>query len=129
MQLDIVSNLFSIIHNAESVRKRECIINPISKFAGNILRVLQREGYVGEFEYIDDGRGGKFRIQLLGRINKSRSVTPRFPVGVSDLADEAKRLLPSRDMGIIIVSTSSGLKTHRECLKERVGGVLVGYVY
>ncbi|MFQ5711692.1 MAG: 30S ribosomal protein S8 [Candidatus Geothermarchaeales archaeon] len=129
MQLDVVSNLFSAIYNAERVRKKECLVNPISKFSGNILRILQKEGYVGEFEYIDDNRGGKFRIQLLGRVNKCGAIRPRFPVGVSDLIDHAKRLLPSRDIGIIIISTPLGLMTHRECLEKNVGGVLIGYVY
>lgn len=126
---DITSDLFSTLQNAELVGKRECIIKPFSKLSENILRVLQREGYIGEFEYIDDGRGGKFRVQLLGRITRSKSIRPRFPVKVSEIIDWAKKCLPARDVGIIIISTSKGVMTHRECLEKRIGGVLLGYVY
>jgi small subunit ribosomal protein S8 len=37
--------------------------------------------------------------------------------------------LPSRDIGILVISTSKGLKTHTECIKEGIGGVLIAYVY
>lgn len=125
---DIISDLFSTLQNAEMVGKRECIIKPFSKLSENILRVLQREGYIGEFEYIDDGKGGKFRVQLLGRITKSKSIRPRFPVKVSEITEWAKKCLPSREVGIIIISTPQGVFTHRECLEKHIGGVLLGYV-
>ena len=63
--LNVLSNLFTTIHNNESRRKRECTVLPASKFASETLRVLQKHRYIGEFEQIDDGRAGKFRIQLL----------------------------------------------------------------
>jgi len=126
---DIISNLFVSLQNAEMVGKRECIVKPFSKLSENILRVLQKEGYIGEFEFIDDGKGGKFRIQLLGRIAKSRAIRPRFPVKVSEIVDWAKKCLPARDVGVIIISTPKGVMTHRECLEKNLGGVLLGYVY
>lgn len=129
MQLDIVSNLFSALLNAENARKRECIVAPTSKLAGNVLRLLQKEGYIGEFEFIDDGRGGKFRIQLLGRINNCGSIKPRFPVKADKLLDWVKNYLPAKDVGVVVISTSQGLLNHRECLEKGIGGVLIGYVY
>jgi small subunit ribosomal protein S8 len=128
-ELDIVSNLFSAIQNSENARKSECLIAPTSKTAGNVLRVLQKEGYIGEFEFIDDGRGGKFRIQLLGRVNRCGSIKPRFPVKSKNLLNWVRNYLPSRDMGIVILSTSKGLLTHKECLGENIGGLLIGYLY
>jgi small subunit ribosomal protein S15Ae len=41
-------------------------------------------GYIGEFEIIDDHRGGKIVIQLNGRLNKCGVISPRFNVGVDD---------------------------------------------
>ena len=128
-QMDTISNMMSAIKNAEMVRKKEVIVKPASKLAGEVLRIMQREGYVGEIEYIDDGRGGKFRVQLLGRINSCGAIKPRFPVKKTEILDYAKQYLPSRDVGILIISTSKGLKTHVECMKEGIGGVLIAYVY
>jgi len=119
----------SAIKNAEIVRKKEVIVKPASKLAGEVLRIMQREGYIGEIEYIDDGRAGKFRVQLLGRINNCGSIKPRFPVKKDEILEYAKQYLPSRDLGILIISTSKGLKTHIECMKEGIGGVLIAYVY
>jgi small subunit ribosomal protein S8 len=68
--LNVLSNLFTTVYNNESRRKRECIVVPASKFASEVLRVMQKHRYIGEFEQIDDGRAGKFRIQLLAKINK-----------------------------------------------------------
>ncbi len=129
MPQDIVSNLLSAIQNAEHARKRECVVTPTSKVVGNVLRLLQKEGYIGEFEFIDDGKGGKFRVQLLGRINKCGSIKPRFSVKVNEILDQAKGFLPSREMGVIIISTPRGLINHRECIENNTGGVLIGYVY
>ena len=53
---------------------------PASKFASEVLRVMQKHRFIGEFEQVDDGRSGKFRIQLLAKINKCGIVTPRFSV-------------------------------------------------
>lgn len=129
MGISIISNLFSAIQNAERARKNECITSSSSHLTQSILHILQLEGYIGEFEFIDDGRGGKFKIQLLGRINRCGSITPRFPIKIKDILNRAKQHLPARDVGIVIVSTPKGLKNHNECIQENIGGVLIGYVY
>lgn len=128
MSRDLVSGLFTTLQNNEAVRNRECIY-PASKLIANILRVLQRHGYVGAFEYIEDGRGGKFRIQLLGRINRSAPIRPRYSVRKNEYDEWEKRYLPSRDIGILIVSTNKGVFSHIEAKKMNIGGKLLGYVY
>ncbi len=128
-QLDVLSNLMSAIQNAEDVRKKYVIIYPASKLAVNVLRVLQKYGYIGEIEIIEDGRGDKIKVELLGRINKCGAIRPRFPVEKEEILNFAKKYLPSRDLGVLVVSTSKGLKTHVECLEENIGGVLLAYVY
>ena len=90
---------------------------------------MQKHGYIGEFEYIDDGRSGKFRVQLLGRINKCRAIKPRFPVKVREFEEWEKRFLPSRDIGILIVSTPQGVMSHREAKAKGIGGRLLAFVY
>ena len=81
------------------------IISPASKLLGRVLRIMQLNGYIGEFEFIDDGRQGKFKVQLMGRINKCGSVKPRFAVKVNEFENWEKKFLPSRNVGIMVVST------------------------
>ena len=127
--MDVVANGLIIIKNAEIRRKKECVIYPASKLLGNILRVMQKYGYIGEFEYIDDGRSGKFKVQLLGRINKCAAIKPRFPVKVKEFEEWEKRYLPARDVGILLVSTPQGVMSHHEAKKKGIGGCLIAYVY
>jgi small subunit ribosomal protein S8 len=84
---------------------------------------------VGEFEFIDDGRTGKFKVQLLGRINKCGAVRPRFSVRVNEFEMWEKKFLPSRDVGMLIVSTSRGVLSHREAMEKDIGGRLLAFVY
>lgn len=126
---DIVADALSTIYNNEVRRKPECVISGASKLCGAVLKVMQKEGYIGEIEFIDDGRGGKYRVQLLGRINKCGAIKPRFPVKVKEIDEWAKKFLPSREVGILVISTPKGVMTHTEAKKEHVGGVLVAYVY
>jgi small subunit ribosomal protein S8 len=127
--LNVLSNLFTTVYNNESRRKRECIVIPASKFASEVLRVMQKHRYIGEFEQIDDGRAGKFRIQLLAKINKCGIVTPRFSVKKEEYFGWERQFLPAYTMGILLVSTSKGIMSHHEARAEGLGGVLVGYVY
>ena len=83
--MEPLSNMFSSLLNNEKRHKHECIVYPASKLMGHVLRVMQKYGYVGEFEFIDDGRGGKFKVQLLGRINDCGSVRPRFSTAMIEL--------------------------------------------
>lgn len=127
--MNLLANTLSAIKNAEMRNKKECIVYPASKFVGSVLKVIQKHAYIGEFERIDDGRGGKFRIQLLGRINDCGIIKPRLGVSYHELVKYESKYLPSRDIGLLILSTSKGIMTSRECMENRIGGVLLCYVY
>jgi small subunit ribosomal protein S8 len=127
--LNILSNLFTTLYNNEMRRKRECIVLLASKFSSEVLRVMQKQRYIGEFEQVDDGRLGKFRIQLLAKINKCGIITPRFSVKKDRYLDWERQFLPSYNMGILIVSTSKGIMSHHDAQNEGLGGALIGYVY
>lgn len=127
--MDTIANGLTTIVNNEMRNKRECVISPASKLLGKVLRVMQLSGYIGEFEFIDDGRSGKFKVQLLGRINKCAAVRPRFPVGIDEFEEWEKKFLPSRDIGILVVSTSRGVLSHKEAKKRNIGGRLLAFAY
>lgn len=127
--MDILSNTLSTIMNNELRNKRECIVSPASKLVGNVLRVLQQNGYVGKFEFIDDGRFGKFDVQLLGRVNKCGAIRPRYSIKLSNIEQWEKKFLPSKELGILILSTPEGVLSHNDALQKSVGGILLAYVY
>jgi len=127
--MDTLTNGLITVINNEMRNKRECIISPASKILGRVLRIMQLNGYIGEFEFIDDGRSGKFKVQLLGRINKCGAIKPRFSVKVGEFENWEKKFLPSRDVGIMVVSTSKGVIAHREAEEKNMGGRLLAFVY
>ena len=128
MRHDILSDVFNVIKIAENVGKRECIV-PASRVVRDVLKIMQANGYIGTFEYIDDGKGGKFKVKILGKINEAKAIRPRFNVKKNEFIKWEKRFLPSVNDGILIVSTSSGIMTHRDAKKLNIGGLLLGYVY
>src|SRR2546427_13160151 len=98
--MEQIQTIFSPTLNNKRRHKHYYNVSPASKLMGQVLRVMQKYGYVGEFEFVDDGRGGKFKIQLLGRVNNCGSVRPRFSSTVTEYEKWGKRYLPSRDVGI-----------------------------
>lgn len=129
MLLDPLADAMSIIKNAESVGKPECIIHPASKLIGTTLKVMADRGYIGEFEFIDDGKSGMFRVKLLGRINRCGVIKPRFATKAIELEKWEKRYLPARNFGVLILSTSKGVMAHSDARAQSIGGQLLAYVY
>ena len=128
MRHDLVADTFSIVKNAEAIGKGACV-TPASKLVKNILTIMRKNGYIGDFESIDNGRGGLFRITLLGRINDCGVIKPRFSVPRKDFISWEKRFLPASASGVLIVSTSQGVMGHEDVKKKNIGGKLLGYVY
>lgn len=129
VMMDTLANALATVKNNETRGKRECIIYPSSKLIVEVLKVMRKAGYIGEVEYIEDGRGGKLRVQLLGRINDCGVVKPRLSVKRDEYERWKERYLPARDIGLLIVSTSSGVMSHREAEEKGLGGALLAYVY
>jgi small subunit ribosomal protein S8 len=128
-EMDTLANGLTTIMNNEMRNKRECVISPASKLLGRVLRIMQLNGYIGEFEFVDDGRSGKFKVQLLGRINKCGAIKPCFAVKVDEFEEWEKKFLPSREVGLLIISTPRGVLSHREAKEKRIGGRLTAFVY
>lgn len=128
-RLNPIADAMSTIKNAADAGRSTCIAEPASKLLGAMLSIMKEEGYIGDFEFVDDGRGGQFRITLAGRINKCGSITPRFNVKLSDLEFWETQYLPAKNFGILLLSTSKGVLSHEHARKEGIGGELLGYVY
>ena len=86
-------------------------------------------GYIGEFEIIDDHRAQKIVVELNGRLNKCGVISPRFDVEVSEIEKWIVNLLPSRQFGHIVMSTTYGIMTHEEARRKKTGGKVLGFFY
>ena len=126
---NILANLFTTLFNTEDRRKDSCIVVPTSKLSIEVLNTLKKEGYIGEFERIDDKRGGKFKIKLLAKISKCGAITPRFKVKKDEYGVWERQFLPSYDRGMLLVTTNQGVMSHKEAVDKNIGGFLIGYVY
>ena len=75
---------------------------------------LVKSGYIGEFEIVDDHRGGKIVVELIGRLNKCGVISPRFDLTLGAIEQWTNNLLPSRQFGYIVMTTSLGIMDHEE---------------
>lgn len=129
MLIDPLADALSNLKNSENAGILTCVIKPASKLIGKVLRVMQEYGYIGEFEFVDDGKSGKFKVKLLGKLNNCGVITPRYPVGKRDFEKFEKRYLPATGFGVLAVSTPRGVMSHYEAKEKGIGGRLLAFVY
>ena len=129
MQNDPLNDAMSTIKNASMVGKNECVIKPSSKLIGRVLKVMQESGYIDQFEFVEDGKAGVFKVKIEGRINNCGVIKPRYSVKKVDLEQWESRYLPAQDFGVLILSTTEGVISHVQARELGVGGKLLAFVY
>jgi len=127
--MDPLANALNHLSNCERVGKKVVYIKPASKLIGRVLKVMQDNGYIGNFEYIEDGKSGIYKVELIGHINKCGAVKPRYAVKRNEFEKFEKRYLPAKGFGLLIVSTPKGLMSHDEAKSKGIGGRLISYIY
>merc|ERR1712226_1741616 len=85
VRMSTLADALKSISNAEKRGKRQVLIRPSSKVILRFLSVMQKHGYIGEFEQVDDHRSGKVVVNLIGRINKCGVISPRFDVSIDEM--------------------------------------------
>jgi small subunit ribosomal protein S8 len=129
MQSDPLNDAMTVMKNASSDGKSECVIRPSSKLIGRVLKVMQDHGYINQFEYVEDGKAGEFRVMLKGAINDCGIIKPRYSVKRDDLEKFESRFLPAQDFGVLIMTTTAGVITQEQAKDLGIGGKLLAYVY
>ncbi|GAA5809897.1 ribosomal 40S subunit protein S22A [Mucor flavus] len=129
VRVSVLQDCLKNINNAEKRGKRQVLVRPSSKVIVKFLTVMQKHGYIGEFEIIDDHRSGKIVIQLNGRINKCGVISPRFNIKLGEIEKWTANLLPARQFGYIILTTAAGIMDHEEARQKHAGGKVLGFFY
>ncbi|MDC7950790.1 30S ribosomal protein S8 [Methanomassiliicoccaceae archaeon COG_1] len=129
MQSDPLNDALCVIKNASVNGKAECTIAPSSKLIGRVLKVMQDSGYINQFEYVEDGKAGKFRVLLKGAINNCGVIKPRTSVKMTDIEKYEARFLPAQDFGVLILTTTRGVVAQDAAKELGIGGKLLAYVY
>jgi small subunit ribosomal protein S8 len=124
---DPIADMLTRIRNALRINSGQVSIKA-SKICEGIAAVLKQEGYIEDFDRIDDSRQGLLRINLKydpeGRpiINEITRVS-RPGRRVYSPVERLPRVLGG--MGVAIVSTSKGVMSDRNCRKDNVGGEIL----
>ena len=105
---------------------------PASKMKKSIAEILLNEGYIKNYQVIDDGTQGIIRITLKYLPGKEKAIQGLRRVSKPGLrvyagADELPRVL--KGLGIAIISTSKGVMTDKEARKQHVGGEVLAFVW
>lgn len=127
--MNVLADALKSINNAEKRGKRQVLIRPSSNVIIKFLKVMMKHGYIGEFEVVDDHRAGKIVVNLTGRLNKCGVISPRFNVKLTDLEKYMRNLLPSRQFGYVVLTTSGGIMDHEEARRKHLGGKILGFFF
>jgi small subunit ribosomal protein S8 len=128
---DPIADMLTRIRNAQ-IAKHDSVTMPASNMKKSIAKLLQEEGYIKSYEFIDDGLQGNIKITLK-YLDKKQPVI----VGLKRISKPGLRVYASCEdlpkvlggLGIAIISTSKGIMTDKAARKENLGGEVLCYVW
>lgn len=128
---DPIADFLTRIRNANMVR-HESLEVPASKIKVDIANILKNEGFIKNFEVIEDDKQNVIRVFLKYGSNNERVITGLKRISKPGLRVYAKtgeipRVL--NGLGIAIVSTSEGVITDKEARAKNIGGEVLAYVW
>lgn len=68
-------------------------------------------------------------IELTGRLNKCGVISPRYDLKLKNFEKFIYNILPSRQFGFVVLTTTYGILDHQEAIKKHIGGKVLGYFY
>jgi small subunit ribosomal protein S8 len=128
---DPIADMLTRIRNANTVRHKSVEI-PGSNIKKSIAEILKNEGFIRDYEFIEDGKQGIIRAFLKYGPNEEKVIT-----GIKRISKPGLRVYAGKDeipkvlggLGIAIISTSKGLLSDKDARKFNVGGEVLCYVW
>ncbi|HOB12269.1 MAG TPA: 30S ribosomal protein S8 [Syntrophomonadaceae bacterium] len=128
---DPIADFLTRIRNGNMVM-HETVEVPGSKIKMSIANIMKEEGYIKDYEYIEDGKQGIIRIYLKYGPNKEKVIT-----GIKRISKPGLRVYVKKDeiprvlggLGTAVISTSKGLMTDKEARKAGLGGEVICYIW
>ncbi len=128
---DPIADMLTRIRNANIVFRDQVEV-PGSKIKRAIAEILKQEGFIRDYQWIEDGRQGKIRIFMKYGPNRERVI-----IGLRRVSKPGLRVYSSKDrlprvlggLGVAILTTPKGVLTDKQARKEGVGGEVLCYVW
>jgi small subunit ribosomal protein S8 len=128
---DPIADMLARLRNATTAYKDD-VTMPSSKMKVAIADILKREGYIKEFGVERGDLGPLLKIELKYGPNREKTIA-----GLKRISKPGLRIYAKRDsiprvlggLGIAIISTSNGLVTDKQAMRQRVGGEVLAYVW
>jgi small subunit ribosomal protein S8 len=128
---DPIADMLTRIRNA-NMALHPVVEIPGSKIKRNLAEILKAEGFIKDYEWIEDNKQGILRIHLKYGANRQRVIT-----GLKRISKPGLRVYAGKDelpkvlggLGIAVISTSQGLVTDKVARKLGVGGEVICYVW
>ncbi|QGU00792.1 SSU ribosomal protein S8p (S15Ae) [Candidatus Syntrophocurvum alkaliphilum] len=128
---DPIADFLTRIRNGNMVM-HETVEVPSSKVKLSIADIMKEDGYIKDYEYIEDGKQGIIRVYLKYGNNKEKVITGLKRISKPGLRvyvkkDEIPRVLGG--LGTAVISTSKGIMTDKNARKSGLGGEVVCYIW
>ncbi|WP_406678760.1 30S ribosomal protein S8 [Moorella sp. ACPs] len=128
---DPIADFLTRIRNANMVYQEKVEV-PASKMKRAIAEIMKNEGYIKNYEYIEDNKQGILRIYLKYGPNKEKVIT-----GIKRISRPGLRIYARKGeipkvlggLGVAIISTSKGILTDKQARREGVGGEVICYIW
>ena len=128
---DVIADMLTRIRNANS-SKHETVDIPASGVKKAIADILKEEGYISDFQIIEDGKQGIIRIILKYGPGKSKVIQGLRRVskpGLRIYTNSEDMPVVMKGLGIAIISTSKGIMTDKKARRAHVGGEVLAFVW
>ncbi len=126
MSHDVVADALNMIRNAKKAGKENVEIKIISNLLIEILKIMKQEKAIKKYKI--DAKEKSITLTI-GELSDCKAIKPRFSCDTNQIEKYRRRYLPSRNLGILIISTNKGLITHKEAQEENMGGCVIAYFY
>ena len=125
MGQDVVADGLNQIMNAKRVEKSNLTIKKYSKVLIRLFEMMKSQGHI---DFSVDEERKTVEVTIIN-LNECKAIKPRYYTGSDNIEKYLRRFLPSRKFGTLAISTNKGLISHKDAVKQNLGGSLIAYFY